>query len=85
MALYLFFQILDRNDLPDFFGPYKKANVDSWFINLLNFSQFLYYMSPELKSINDGNLAIGEFNPELSDIFSLGLSFLRLFLNLKEN
>ena len=34
-------------------------------------------MSPELKAINDGNMKIGEFNPELSDVFSLGLTLLR--------
>ena len=34
-------------------------------------------MSPELKAINDGNLAMGEFNPELTDVFSLGLTLLR--------
>ena len=28
---------------------------------------------------------IGEFNPEKSDIFSLGLIFLRLVNNLEEN
>lgn len=38
-------------------------------------------MSPELKAINDGNLSIGEFNPELADVFSLGLTLLR-FVNL---
>ena len=38
-----------------------------------------YYMSPELVLILNG-LGIGEFSPELSDIFSLGLSFLRITL-----
>jgi len=36
-------------------------------------------MSPELLKIY-GKSGIGEFNPEKSDIFSLGLSFLRLIL-----
>ena len=40
-------------------------------------------MSPELKAINDGNLSIGEFNPELADVFSLGLTFLRFILYLE--
>ena len=40
-----------------------------------------YYMSPELLQINNG-LGTGEFNPELSDIFSLGISFIRITLNL---
>ena len=39
----------------------------------------LCYMSPELLKISSG-LGIGEFNPELSDIFSLGISFLRIIL-----
>ena len=30
-------------------------------------------------------LGIGEFNPELSDIYSLGISFLRISLRLKEH
>ena len=38
-----------------------------------------YYMSPELLLISNG-LGIGEFNPELSDIFSLGMSFIRISL-----
>ena len=38
-------------------------------------------MSPELIQISNG-IGIGEFNPELSDIFSLGMSFLRIILNL---
>ena len=42
-------------------------------------------MSPELKAINDGNLAVGEFNPELADVFSLGLTLLRFILLLKES
>ena len=43
-------------------------------------------MSPELKQINDGNTSgMGEFNPELADIFSLGITFLRFVLNLSEN
>ena len=40
-------------------------------------------MSPELINITNG-IGTGEFNPELSDIYSLGLSFLRISLNLKE-
>ena len=36
-------------------------------------------MSPELLEISIG-LGAGEFNPELSDIFSLGISFLRISL-----
>ena len=35
-------------------------------------------MSPELLEISKGGSA--EFNPELSDIFSLGISFLRIVL-----
>ena len=36
-------------------------------------------MSPELiKIYNGNNLEIAEFNPELSDIFSLGITFLRI-------
>ena len=38
-----------------------------------------YYMSPELLKISNG-LGSGEFNAELSDIFSLGISFLRISL-----
>ena len=42
-------------------------------------------MSPELKQINDGNTeGIGEFSPELADVFSLGITFLRFTLNLNE-
>ena len=33
-------------------------------------------MSPELILIRNG-IGIGEFNPELNDIFSLGITFLR--------
>ena len=40
-------------------------------------------MSPELIMISNG-IGTGEFNPELSDIYSLGLSFLRIILLLKE-
>ena len=40
-------------------------------------------MSPELLKLSNG-IGIGEFNPELSDIYSLGLSFLRICLLLKE-
>ena len=42
-----------------------------------------YYMSPELILISNG-LETGEFNPELCDIFSLGISFLRIILQLEE-
>ena len=44
----------------------------------------VYYMSPELLQIyaRDG---FGEFSPEKSDTFSLGLTFLRLSLSYKEN
>ena len=42
-------------------------------------------MSPELKAINDGNLSLGEFNPELADVFSLGLTLLRFIQLLKES
>ena len=38
-----------------------------------------YYMSPELLEISNG-LGTGEFSPELSDIFSLGISFIRISL-----
>ena len=41
-------------------------------------------MSPELISIFQ-NSGFGEFNPDKSDIFSTGISFLRLWLLLKEN
>ena len=40
-------------------------------------------MSPELKLIYLGS-GIGLFNPEKSDIFSTGLTFLRLILLLNE-
>ena len=40
-------------------------------------------MSPELLEISNG-LGKGEFNPELSDVFSLVISFLRISLRLKE-
>ena len=36
-------------------------------------------MPPELLLISNG-LGTGEFNPELCDIFSLGMSFLRITL-----
>ena len=36
-------------------------------------------MSPELINITNG-IGTGEFNPELSDIYSLGISFLRITL-----
>ena len=38
-----------------------------------------YYMSPELLLISTG-LKTSEFDPELCDIFSLGISFLRITL-----
>ena len=41
-------------------------------------------MSPELLKLSNG-LGKGEFNPELSDVFSLGISFLRISLRLNEN
>ena len=41
-------------------------------------------MSPELINILNG-IGTGEFNPELSDIFSLGMSFLRISLRLDED
>ncbi len=41
-------------------------------------------MSPELLEIQNG-LGTGEFNPELSDIFSLGMSFIRISLSIKED
>ena len=41
-------------------------------------------MSHELILINNGN-DIGKFDPEKNDIFSLGLTFLRKTLLLKEN
>ena len=41
-------------------------------------------MSPELLLIY-AKSGFGEFNPEKSDIFSTGITFLRLALLLKEN
>ena len=38
-------------------------------------------MSPELIMIYN-QIGTGEFNPELSDIYSLGLSFLRITLKI---
>ena len=43
----------------------------------------IFYMSPELLLIHLKS-GFGEFNPEKTDIFSLGLSFLRLILLLYE-
>ena len=43
----------------------------------------IFYMSPELLLIHLKS-GFGEFNPEKTDIFSLGLSFLRLVLLLEE-
>ena len=38
-------------------------------------------MSPEMLLIHtEGKDSIGEFNPEKADIFSLGISFLRIIL-----
>ena len=42
-----------------------------------------FYMSPELVKLSNG-IEIGIFDSEKCDIFSLGLTFLRLLLNLKE-
>ena len=43
-------------------------------------------MSPELLQIHNFNdKGIGEFNPEKCDVFSLGLTFLRLVLLLSED
>ena len=41
-------------------------------------------MSPEMKLISNGLINELEFNPEKSDIFSLGISLLRLILLLNE-
>jgi len=41
-------------------------------------------MSPELLQIYS-NAGVGEFDPEKSDIFSTGLTFLRLSLILNES
>ena len=41
-------------------------------------------MSPELLNLYLKS-QFGEFNPEKSDIFSTGITFLRLILILKEN
>ena len=35
-------------------------------------------MSPEMLELHNGNQSIGSFNPEKADIFSLGLSFIRV-------
>ena len=43
----------------------------------------VYYMSPELLKIHTKS-GYGEFNPEKSDIFSSGLTFLRLSLLLNQ-
>ena len=42
-------------------------------------------MSPELKKIYNGLAKDIDFNPEKSDIFSLGITFLRSILLLEEN
>ena len=43
------------------------------------------YMAPELKAIIEGtSQGIGEFIPELADVFSLGITFLRFTLYLNE-
>ena len=44
----------------------------------------IFYLSPELYLIYKKS-KFAKFNSELSDIFSLGLTFLRLILNLDEN
>jgi hypothetical protein len=41
-------------------------------------------MSPEMLDLFTG-VGYGEFIPEKSDVFSLGLTFIRLILCLKEN
>ena len=42
-------------------------------------------MSPEMKSIYNGLLIeLENYNPEKSDIFSLGISYLRIILFLNE-
>ena len=41
-------------------------------------------MSPEMLKIYLG-LGFGDFEPDKNDIFSLGLTFLRLIINLNEN
>ena len=41
-------------------------------------------MSPELLKLSNG-IEIGIFDAEKCDIFSLGITFLRLILNLNEN
>ena len=42
-------------------------------------------MSPEMKSIYNGLLIeLENYNPEKSDIFSLGITYLRLILFLNE-
>ena len=42
-------------------------------------------MSPELKKIYNGEATQINFNPEKSDIFSLGITFLRSILLLDNN
>ena len=42
-----------------------------------------YYMSPELVLITRGS-GTGKFNPTSCDIFSLGITWLRFVLTLKE-
>ena len=37
-------------------------------------------MSPELIDILNTGIGFGDFNPELADIFSLGITFLRISL-----
>ena len=41
-------------------------------------------MSPEFKLIKSRSITEIDFNPEKSDIFSLGISYLRLILLLTE-
>ena len=42
-------------------------------------------MSPEMKLISNGLINELEFNPEKSDIFSLGITLLRLILILNKH
>ena len=41
-------------------------------------------MAPELIAITNG-IGTGEFDPEKCDIYSLGMSFLRIILSLQES
>ena len=42
-------------------------------------------MSPEMLKLFLGESMFGEFNPEKCDVFSLGLTFIRLCLLINEN